>query len=297
MQVDKQGNIIDSQGKIATQSLTLNMDDFKGSMIFPAGSKLLNPNGRALLVLNYHNTEMIPEPPADKVVLDAFDFGPPGATIDQFATLTLKYNPSNLPPTTSSDNLSVVSWDGTQWQAVTGVKIDSGNSTVSFNMSRLAEVAIITKKPDLSPKFSYSNLYILPETGKEGDTVYISATVTNKGFSYGYYKAVLTINGTQKDSLEGGLEAGASTDIKFICAGYANGKYSFDISDLKGSFTIGSTQPDTPTATSTSPTTTSETLPAEGPSLPDNTILFLVIGVVALIVLLLVYAFIIRKRD
>jgi hypothetical protein len=299
IQVDKLGNIFDSQGNIENQSLTLNMDDFRGSIVFPTGTKLLSPNGHALLVLNYHKAEMTPAPPPDKVVLEAFNFGPPGANVDQYVTLNLKYDPSKLPSTTSTNDISVVSWDGAQWQNISGAKIDKANNTVILNMTSFTEVAIITKKPDLSANFFYSNLYVLPQNGKPGDTVYISATVTNKGYSYGYYQASLTINGTQKDIQEGGLDAGASTDIKFICPGYADGKYSFDISGLKGSFTVGSIQTNSPTATSTSePTATAdETLPPESPSMPDNIILYLVLGTVALIALLIIYAFIIRKRD
>lgn len=299
IQVDHQGYILDSSGNIENQALTLNMSDFTGNFVLPAGAKLLNPNGRPLLILDYSEPEMIPQPPADKLIIGAFNFGPPGATINPNVTLNLECDPASLPLTTSPANLTVVSWDGASWQNVPNVKIDSSTNTVSFNISRLAEVAIITKKPDLSARFSFWNLYVLPQTAKEGEPVYISATVTNKGNSYGYYQAVLTINGVAEDKHEGGLDSGASADIKFICTGKPAGKYSFDISGLKGSFTIASTQVSIPTATSISPSTTSasETTPPASSERPDNTILLMVVGVIALIVLFIIYAFIIRRQH
>jgi hypothetical protein len=296
--VDSQGKLINSLGDPMGQALTLNMSDYSGNIVIPQSTRMLNPNSKPLTVIAYNEPDLCPEPPDNKAVTAAFDFGPYGATFDRPVTLNLKYDTEDLLERTSPKDLKLVLWDGKSWQYPGDAQLNSDQNQFTYKTDRLVEAAIVSNKPDMSPKFLVSDLYIYPAYSQEGDTIRISARVTNKGFSFGYYELALEINNVIEDTQEVGVEAGNSTDIKFTCTAKPAGNYRVDINGVRGSFSV-SASPNTgnpsPKVTTNIPTENTD-LPVNPLSPPDNNLLiFAMIGVSALLIILMISYLLLKK--
>ncbi len=86
--------------------------------------------------------------------------------------------------------------------------------------------------------FAFTRLFISPGEVNIGETVTISATVTNSGNASGSYEVTLKINGEVEATKEVTLNAGASEEVTFTTAKDVPGSYSVDVQGLSGSFTV-----------------------------------------------------------
>ena len=108
--------------------------------------------------------------------------------------------------------------------------------------------------------FELSNFSVTPTEGYEPLEITASVTITNVGSAAGNYTAILLINSTPVDSLEGTLEAGDSTTVTFTYTLYA-GSYSVAIAVL---------QPDG-TSTTTDSVLVTVVTPPPGPTVEVTT--------------------------
>lgn len=97
----------------------------------------------------------------------------------------------------------------------------------------LAPIASTNAQAD----FKVSDLNISPESAQEGDTIIISANVTNTG-EKGTHEIQLIINGEIKDTKELTLDAGASELVSFTVTAGSPGDYLVELGDSSGSFTV-----------------------------------------------------------
>jgi hypothetical protein len=278
-------------------SITLFSEDDKARLQIPAGTKMSNVNGNPLMGINYFVPDILPQIPENKTIIEAFNFGPNGATFSNKATLTLKYDPADFPRDVTYDDLSVVCWNGSDWQEMDDLKFKPEENTVTVSLIHAGLVAIIGPQPDLSPKFMISNFYVLPQSAPVGDTVYVSLTVTNIGYSFGYNDIVFKLNGAVEDTKQVSLKAGEKTDVQFICADKPVGDYKFDINGTRGSFSILETAVNGPTLTPT--TTIPSTVPTFSPvtvSEEPAQFPFLVIIMAAALVIILIVVFVLLRR-
>ena len=101
---------------------------------------------------------------------------------------------------------------------------------------------VVTPEP---AKFALSDLSISPSEVKAGESVTISATVTNSGGSSGSYTAILKINGGQVETKSITLNAGESQVVSFTVVKESTGTYTVELGGLAGTFTITDTIPKT----------------------------------------------------
>jgi hypothetical protein len=278
-------------------SITLSSIDDKARLQIPAGTRMFNVNGNPLTQINYFVPDVFPHTPDDKTIIGAFDFGPNGATFSNKATLTLKYDPADFPRDVTYSDLSVSCWNGSDWKTMSDLKFTPAANTLTVSMMHAGLVAIIGPKPDLSAKFTVSNLYVLPQSALVGETVYISLTVTNIGHSFGYYDVVLMLNGEAEDTKQVSLEPGQKADVQYTCYNKPVGEYKIDINGTRASFSIQQPVINSPSPTPTitpsvnptySPVTVEPEEPAQFP--------YLVVIMAAALAIILIIVFILLRR-
>jgi len=94
---------------------------------------------------------------------------------------------------------------------------------------------IIPLKP---AHFTLSNLVIAPERVKQGESITISAVVTNTGEVTGSYSVVLKIKGTVEAIEEVNIGPGGSQRLAFDITKDTPGFYNIDLEGLTGRFVV-----------------------------------------------------------
>jgi len=82
-----------------------------------------------------------------------YDAGPDGTTFDQPITITLDYNPDELPERVREENLFIATWDVNtgQWVELEGGTIDTVNHTISTQVSHFSRYTVIAHVPPPPP--------------------------------------------------------------------------------------------------------------------------------------------------
>ncbi|MBA7706726.1 hypothetical protein ES703_115583 [subsurface metagenome] len=111
----------------------------------------------------------------------------------------------------------------------------AGEHTVSIN-GLLGTVVV--KVPEAPAAFTTSALIISPAKVNIGESVTISATVTNVGDLTDTYKVTLKIDGAVVEEKEITLARGASREVVFLTAKDTPGTYTVDVNGLSGSFAV-----------------------------------------------------------
>jgi hypothetical protein len=196
----------------------------------------LTEDGKPLSEITMVEMELPPPPPADSHVIGlAYDFGPDGATFDPPVTLTMSYDPENLPEGGSEDNLSIAYWDGTKW-VILKTMVDTTAKTVSCQVSHFTIFAIIgAAKP---AAFTLTLVDISPGEVAPGEKVNITVSVANTGGMAGSHTVVLEINGVEEAEKRVTVAAGASEIVSFTVSREQPGKYTVMAGGLGGGFTV-----------------------------------------------------------
>jgi hypothetical protein len=115
--------------------------------------------------------------------------------------------------------------------------VDIGGLKGQFTILEPVNKPIVV--PVIEPAvFQLTNLTVEPATVRKGQSVSITATITNAGGSTGNYNAELKINGTAVDTQSVSLAADAKQQIVFTSSGDMPGTYSVEIGGLTGEFTV-----------------------------------------------------------
>jgi len=135
------------------------------------------------------------------------------------------------------------------------VSLEPGESqAVSFTVSRGAEGeysvvldglegSFTVRETPSEAHFVLADLSVLPAEVEPGEEVNILATVSNDGGVEGSYTVKLKINGSEVDSEELTLAAGASQTVSFTVSQESSGEYSVELDGLEGSFTVAEAPP------------------------------------------------------
>ncbi|MGA9049330.1 MAG: CARDB domain-containing protein [Dehalococcoidia bacterium] len=117
------------------------------------------------------------------------------------------------------------------------------NKNISAAMIFLALAVIVIQtgcQPSMPPaQFDVSNLSFQPAQATVGDTVGVSADVSNNGGMLGVYRAMLSIEGTSVQSKDVELAPGTSQTVKFLFSQDKPGTYEISIGSANASYTIG----------------------------------------------------------
>jgi hypothetical protein len=92
--------------------------------------------------------------------------------------------------------------------------------------------------PLVPATFTVSNLVIVPERAKQGESVIISAIVTNNGELAGNYNAILKLKGAVESTEEIDLSPGETRKVSFKIAKTTPGFYNVELEGLTGRFVV-----------------------------------------------------------
>lgn len=172
-----------SEGRSGTIDLTV----ATGSVIGPSGGMLTTGNGDIEItvppgaVANPTPITLAPIPaptaPPSNVDLNgpAYQVGPPGLTFSQPVTITMKYDLATMPRWAMTGDLTILSSNGTQWDALTDVVVDVNAGTVSGKtngfgsaLARLRAGATIAANnhggPVVTPGVNWASVTLTPGT-------------------------------------------------------------------------------------------------------------------------------------
>ncbi|HEY40240.1 MAG TPA: PKD domain-containing protein [Dehalococcoidia bacterium] len=244
---------IDSEGRFIYTVKAYSIDEVC-MLEIPSGTIGLQANGDPLTSITILTTEDIPAAPAGSAIIgQVYDFGPDGATFSPAVTLTVEYDPNELPAGVSEEDLVLAFWDvdAGEWVILGDSAVDADANTISASVSHFTAFAVLSS--DTRPAaFTCSGLTISPAEVEAGETVTISVTVSNSGDLEGTYQLVLNINGVAVATEDVTLAGGTSQHVSFTTAQDAAGEYTVGIGDLTGSFTVTTsavTEPDEEPAT------------------------------------------------
>lgn len=83
-------------------------------------------------------------------------------------------------------------------------------------------------------EFTVDSLDISPSVGRVGETVSVTAAVTNAGEVEGKHSVSLTIDGSQVDTKGLTVAAGATVTVSFAFTSDASGRYTVEVGELSG---------------------------------------------------------------
>ena len=200
------------------------------------GTKALNTYGGALTGIIVIKMKEPPAPPPNANVIGlVYDLTPAGATFDPPPTLTFTYDPDDIPEGGNEEDL-VIAYSGSDWVVLEGSVVDPEANTITAPVSHFTAFTVLAYSTPVA--FTVSDLTITPAEVNVGETVTISATVTNTGDLIGDYEAILNINdvviATQKITLDGP----ASQEVTFTTSEAAAGTYTAGLGGLSGTFTV-----------------------------------------------------------
>ncbi len=141
---------MDSQG-FTISFVELNSSDGRLSFSIASNTRMLNSNGTRLRSITVaESTASPPEPPPLNTIVLAHDVGPEGATFDPPITLTMSYDPTELPAGADENNLVIGYWDGSQWE-ILETTVNTGENTVSAEVSHFSTFALLAQLPAPAP--------------------------------------------------------------------------------------------------------------------------------------------------
>jgi len=101
-----------------------------------------------------------PEPPEGKAILTAFNFGPDGATFSPDVSITIEYDPEQLPEGVAEEDLVIASYNSTtgEWEYFP-VSVNVENNTVTAEVSHFTVFTILYAAP--TPEEAPFNVWVI----------------------------------------------------------------------------------------------------------------------------------------
>ncbi len=250
---------VDPDNKFVEDTTAYSADS---NVIFKAarGTRGETATGVGLTYISIKKMTSPPDLPEDTNRLALiYDLTPSGAQFPDGATLTMKYNASDV----MGGTMVMSYWDGSAWVDLDGpFEIDEVNHTISTTIYHFTPFTVIEYiKP---AAFTTSQLVISPTAVDTGDVVNISVTVANTGDLSGQYDVVLKVDNAVTETKKVTVAGHDSLEVNFLLSQDVAGTYTISIDGLSGTLTV--TAPTAPPPTSkptTKPTPTTTPTPTK----------------------------------
>ena len=169
-----------------------------------------------------------------------YDFEPDGATFSPPITLTFEYDPDLIPAGVAEESLVIAMWDEAAGVAGEWVDlvctVDPVANVITASVSHFTPFAVIAYTHPAV--FTASDLTISPTVVDIGDTVTISAMISNTGDLTGSYRVTLSIDNVRVATKEITVTGGASEKVTFTTSRDVAGTYAVSVDGLSGTFTV-----------------------------------------------------------
>jgi len=211
-------------------------------------------------------------PPSDhSIVGTVYDIGPDEVAFDQPIIITLTYSCDDIPEGVSEDSLVIayLDVDTEKWDILTDSTVDPEHNTVTASINHLTFFGIIAQITPTTPTFTVTNLVVSPSEVSIGESVTVSALVSNIGDTDGSYEITLKINGRVKAKQRIDIAAGQNEHFSSNISKTAAGRYTVSIDGLTDAFMIKAATvppPSTPLAEPTPSALPTEPAPSPSPA-------------------------------
>ncbi len=230
--------VVDAGG-IAISSFAVGSPDNQVALNIPAGTRILDVNGQPTVQWIQVIPDVTPpSPPQDtKFIGVVYNLGPEGVKFSPPITLTMKYDPLNLPAGVNENNLVIALWDASkgEWVKLPST-VDTVLHTIKALVSNSGKYAILAGTRPAA--FTVSELTISPLEVNVGEVVTASVTVTNTGDLAGSYSLSLQVSNVVLETKQITLGGGASQKVTFSFSRDAAGTYIVNIGQLSGSVKV-----------------------------------------------------------
>jgi len=143
---------------VFTEEVTIEPESGKAEITIGEGTVGLTEEGQPLSEIWIIEIDKEPLAPSEDTVTIGFhyDAGPHGTTFDPPITITLHYDPNEIPRRASERDLVIAVWDKDtgEWVTLEGCTVDTVNSTISAPVSHFSRYTIIAPIPPPPPPTS-----------------------------------------------------------------------------------------------------------------------------------------------
>jgi len=155
-----------------TEEVIVESDTGNGKLIIEEGIVGQTEEGKPLTELWLIEIDKQPSTPSeDTVTIGAhFVLGPDGATFDPPITITVTYDPLNIPQGINEQDLAIYLWDEVagKWVKLEGCIVDTVNNTISAPVGHFSRYTVIAPlPPPPSPPPYFGGGAFLPTTSEE----------------------------------------------------------------------------------------------------------------------------------
>jgi hypothetical protein len=204
----------------------------------PENTELKDAQGRIPEAFTVNVVMLTADSSSDKAIIQAYEFGPEGATFDPPITLTLSYASQILPSGVSENDLMIASWDGIKWKALDSL-VDTLVKTVSASIKQFGRYALMAPLMiSQSTHLTCSGLLIKPDQVEMNEEVSIKVEVINTSSIDASDLVTLKINDNTFESRSVTLNGGQSQIVNFITRQSLPGVYTVDINGNTGQFVV-----------------------------------------------------------
>lgn len=262
-------NAMDITANFSHQSAAYTSADSAISIAIPDGTTALNSDGENLNGIEFLATGNMPEPPPGfSNVGKAYELEPDGATFEPPVTLTWYYDPADIPPDASEEDILISYYDEDklEWEEMESTVAPEADMVTAL-LSHLSTFTIMVPVPALPAEFTVSSLGISPAEVNTGETVTVGFTVTNTGDEPGSHSLTLRLDGEVVETTTVELDGNSSIEASFDISDGSTGTHLVEVNGLSGSFSVSE-----------------NTLPTQGtPDTPDAVSRWHTVGVIAAI--------------
>jgi hypothetical protein len=231
------GDSIDERGTISG-ALELGSRNGVVRIGVPDGTSAVTEDGEPLSTMELLLVDEPPRLPEEHLLVgSASDLGPDGSTFNPALRLTLQYHDSQVPAGVAEEDLTIAYFDedAGEWIELEG-DVDTEANTVTTRVRHFTTFAILGGiKP---AAFSVDGLTVSPAEATMGESVTISARVTNTGALEGSYDMTLEIHNVAEATERVVLAGGASRLVSFTVTRDVRGSYLFRIGEAAGRFDV-----------------------------------------------------------
>ena len=261
---------VTAAGKFVVDT-TAKSADGKVEISIPKNTVGKNGVGQRLSYISIKQQTAPPASPAGSEVVGlVYDIGPGGSTFTPSIYVTFDYQESAIPAGISEADLFIATFQDGKWVALNGGTIDTAANTVTAPANHFSSFAVMA--PTAIASFDIVGLKVAPSTSYPGETVTITAAVTNSGDLSGVCEVVLTVNGDVVSWEKIILAGHASGEVGFAFTPDKAGAYAVDINGTAVALTVNerpagaeeppSDTPEEPGETGPAPSGDQETGPA-----------------------------------
>jgi hypothetical protein len=134
---------VNASGVVSAVSRATSSDGIL-TLNIPAATRMLTKENSAVTTLSAEVLASPPACPSGTALVMAYNLGPEGAIFNPALTITLTYDPAELPKDVAEKDLYIARYDGVQWQTLEST-VDEAANTVSAKITGFSRYALLGK--------------------------------------------------------------------------------------------------------------------------------------------------------